>query len=126
MTDTFKELGTNINTLTPEGGKAILRDMFGKSVENARQLRQELVELKNEQKSFQEKSEIVSDENQTIRNRYNHSIDLTINLFKAKSYSVDYSIRDFDISENYILDKKLYYYEITYNAIKYDFLNNAK
>lgn len=84
LSDTFKELGVNIKNLTPESGKEILKDQFGKSVENAKQLRQELADLKNEQKSFEEKSALTSTENQTIRKRYSRTTGSITGLKKIQ------------------------------------------
>lgn len=45
-----------------------------------------------------------------------------ISSLKTKSYSVEYNIDDYAISENYDNQQKIYYYEITYNDIKYNFV----
>lgn len=46
-----------------------------------------------------------------------------ISLFNSKSYSLEYSINDYNISENYDDKTKSYYYEITLNKIKYNFIS---
>lgn len=45
-----------------------------------------------------------------------------INLFKTKSYSLEYKIRKISINENYDKHEKIYYYKITYNSLSYDFI----
>ena len=52
-------------------------------------------------------------------------ISFIISLFKSKSYSLEYSIDNYDISENYNNEKKYYYYEITNNENKYNFIYKA-
>lgn len=49
-----------------------------------------------------------------------------ISLFKTKSYSLEYNIKDYKISENYDNKEKIFYYEIVYNDIKYNFIYNSK
>lgn len=51
---------------------------------------------------------------------------LIINYFKSKSYSLEYDLNDFAISENYDNNEKNYYYEITYNDVKYNFIISEK
>ena len=45
-----------------------------------------------------------------------------INIFKTKSYSLEYKIKDTSISENYDNKNNYYYYKITYNNFSYDFI----
>lgn len=45
-----------------------------------------------------------------------------INLFKVKSYSLEYNIEDYEISENYDNNDLFYYYEIKYNNLVYSFV----
>ena len=45
-----------------------------------------------------------------------------INLFKVKSYSLEYNIEDYEISENYDNNDLFYYYEIKYNDLVYSFV----
>lgn len=47
-------------------------------------------------------------------------------ISKSHSYSVEYNIDDYGISENYDRTEKLFYYEITYNNIDYNFIYNSK
>ncbi len=55
------------------------------------------------------------------------SIIMFISSFvSTKSYSLEYNIDDYDISENYLSNKKVYYYEIKYNNIKYNFIYESK
>ena len=49
-----------------------------------------------------------------------------ISHLKNKSYSLEYNLEDYKISENYDSKKELYYYEITYKDIKYDFIYKSK
>lgn len=49
-------------------------------------------------------------------------IFLIISRVKNKSYSLEYDISDYKISENYDSNNKVYYYEITYNKQKYNFI----
>jgi len=51
---------------------------------------------------------------------------ILINHYKSKSYSLEYDIADFYISENYDNKEKNYYYEITYNDFKYNFIAQEK
>ena len=44
----------------------------------------------------------------------------------SKSYSLEYKIDDYDISENYNSKDKVYYYDITYNDLTYSFIYEAK
>lgn len=53
-------------------------------------------------------------------------LSFIISLFKTKSYSLEYNIEDYKISENYDNKEKLFYYEIVYNDIKYNFIYNSK
>lgn len=53
-------------------------------------------------------------------------ISLLISHIKNKSYSLEYNINDYKINENYDSKKELYYYEITYNKIRYNFIYNSK
>lgn len=54
-------------------------------------------------------------------------IALTIaNLFKPKSYSIEYNIFEYDISENYDKEDKLYYFEITKDKITYQFVYQSE
>ena len=45
-----------------------------------------------------------------------------IHIFKTKSYSLEYKIKDTSISENYDNKNNYYYYKITYNNLSYDFI----
>lgn len=47
-------------------------------------------------------------------------------ISKTHSYSVEYNIEEFGISENYDRTEKLFYFEITYNNIDYNFIYNSK
>ena len=49
-----------------------------------------------------------------------------ISFFKTKSYSLEYNIDKYSINENYVKEDKTYYYEITYNKIKYNFIYESK
>ena len=51
---------------------------------------------------------------------------ILFNVFKTKSYTLNYEIKDYSISENYDKQKELYYYEIEYNKVKYNFIYNHK
>ena len=51
---------------------------------------------------------------------------LLLPLFSSKSYSVEYSIFDFDISENYDKDKELYYFEISKDNLTYSFVYESE
>lgn len=53
-------------------------------------------------------------------------IMLIISLLSTKSYSLEYSIDDYNISENYLKEDKTYYYEITYDKVKYNFIYESK
>ena len=44
------------------------------------------------------------------------------NINTSKSYSLEYNINNYDINENYDKQKKLYYYEIKHNDVKYNFI----
>lgn len=49
-------------------------------------------------------------------------IFMLISLFKTKSYSLEYNIDNYAISENYNNEGNYYYYEISNNDLKYNFL----
>ena len=49
-------------------------------------------------------------------------IILIISLCKNKSYSIEYNIDQYAISENFESTEKVYYYEITYDKIDYNFI----
>ncbi len=49
-----------------------------------------------------------------------------IKVFKTKSYSLDYQIKDTSISENYDNTNKYYYYKLTYNNFSYDFIYESE
>lgn len=49
-----------------------------------------------------------------------------VSLFSSKSYSLEYNIKDYAISENYDKESQVYYYEITYNNKKYNFVDEKK
>ncbi len=53
-------------------------------------------------------------------------IMIIFSLIKTKSYSVEYNIGDFNVSENYISERKEYYYEITYEKVSYAFMYPSK
>lgn len=53
-------------------------------------------------------------------------ITFIFSLFKTKSYSLEYNLSDFAISENYDDSEKIYYYEITYQDITYNFIYPTK
>ncbi len=53
-------------------------------------------------------------------------IILLYNALKTKSYTLNYDLKEFSISENYDKKKGLYYYEIEYNKVKYNFINSRK
>ena len=53
-------------------------------------------------------------------------IVLLFNVFKTKSYTLNYDIKEYSISENYDKNKELYYYEIEYKNVKYNFIYNHK
>ena len=53
-------------------------------------------------------------------------ITLLISHIKNKSYSLEYNIDDYKVNENYDSAKELYYYEITYDNVKYNFIYNSK
>ncbi len=53
-------------------------------------------------------------------------ITLLISHLKNKSYSLEYNINDYKINENYDSNKELYYYEITYNKVEYNFIYESK
>lgn len=44
----------------------------------------------------------------------------------SKSYSLEYNIKKYDISENYDINKELYYYEISKDNIKYNFIYKSE
>lgn len=54
------------------------------------------------------------------------SIIIVINLFKTKSYSVEYTKNNVDISENYIKEEETYFFELTHENIKYNFIVKQK
>ena len=54
------------------------------------------------------------------------SIFFVKNILKTKSYSVDYNIEKYDISENYDNQKNQFYFEISYDNVIYDFIYNSK
>lgn len=54
------------------------------------------------------------------------ALTIIISMFNTKSYSVEYSIFEYDISENYDKDKQLYYFEVTKNDITYPFIYEHK
>ncbi len=47
-------------------------------------------------------------------------------LAKSRSYSIEYNINSFGISENYDSEEKIFYYEITYKGLDYNFIFNHK
>lgn len=47
-------------------------------------------------------------------------------ISRAHSYSVEYNIDEYGISENYDRTEELFYYEISYNNIDYNFIYNSK
>lgn len=49
-------------------------------------------------------------------------IFLLISVFKTKSYSLEYNIDNYEISENYNNEGNYYYYEISNNNLKYNFI----
>ncbi len=51
---------------------------------------------------------------------------LILSLFNTKSYSVEYNIFEYDISENYDKEKQIYYFEITKNDITYPFVYESE
>ena len=51
---------------------------------------------------------------------------LIISLFQKHSYSIEYNIDNFAISENYDNKEKLYYYEISYKDTDYNFIYESK
>ena len=53
-------------------------------------------------------------------------IVLLFNVFKTKSYTLNYDIKEYSISENYDKNKELYYYEIEYKGVKYNFIYEHK
>jgi hypothetical protein len=53
-------------------------------------------------------------------------ISVLISHIKNKSYSLEYNIDDYKVNENYDSAKELYYYEITYNKVEYNFIYNSK
>ncbi len=48
-----------------------------------------------------------------------------ISLLRSKSYSLEYNVGDYAINENYDKNEKIYYYEITYNGMKYTFISET-
>ena len=53
-------------------------------------------------------------------------IILLYNALKTKSYTLNYDLKEYSISENYDKKKGLYYFEIEYNGVKYNFINVKK
>ena len=53
-------------------------------------------------------------------------ISLLISHLKDKSYSLEYNIDDYKVNENYDSIKELYYYEIAYGKVEYNFIYNSK
>lgn len=51
---------------------------------------------------------------------------IILKITKSNSYSLEYNIDEFEISENYDLSEKLYYYEISLNGVDYNFIYNHK
>lgn len=47
---------------------------------------------------------------------------ILLSFVNSKSYSVEYNIFEYDISENYDKDKELYYFEITKDKLTYSFI----
>ena len=47
---------------------------------------------------------------------------IILSLFSSKSYSVEYNIFNYEISENYDKERKIYYFEITNKPITYSFI----
>lgn len=54
------------------------------------------------------------------------SILIVLNLLKTKSYSVEYTRNNVDISENYLKEEESYFFELTYNKVKYNFISKQK
>lgn len=44
----------------------------------------------------------------------------------SKSYSLEYNIKKYDINENYDINKNIYYYEISKDNIKYNFIYESE
>lgn len=53
-------------------------------------------------------------------------IILLYNAFKTRSYTLNYDLKDFSVSENYDKKKGIYYFEIEYNDVKYNFIYSKK
>lgn len=53
-------------------------------------------------------------------------IAFIFHMFKLKSYSLEYNIDDFDISENFDEKSNFYYYEIKDDNIKYSFIDQKE
>lgn len=51
---------------------------------------------------------------------------ISLSLFKTKSYSIEYNIFDYDISENYDKESQVYYFEITKKNITYPFVYESE
>ena len=51
---------------------------------------------------------------------------VSLSLFRTKSYSIEYNIFDYDISENYDKDIQTYYFEITKDSITYPFVYESE
>lgn len=52
-------------------------------------------------------------------------ITFIISLLKTKSYSLEYNIDNYEISENYNNESNYYYYEISNEKMKYNFIYNS-
>ena len=46
------------------------------------------------------------------------------NNFKSRSYSIEYKIEDYNISENFDKDSNIYFYTIKYNGLEYEFITD--
>lgn len=53
-------------------------------------------------------------------------IILISSIFRSRSYSIDYSLEEYKISENYDDKEKIFYYEIIYKNKKYNFISKQK
>ena len=47
-------------------------------------------------------------------------------IFQSKSYSIEYKIDKYNISENFDKDTDSYFYRIKYNSVEYEFVSNKK
>ena len=54
------------------------------------------------------------------------SLIILLSITKSKSYSVEYNIYEYDISENYDKEKELYYFEITKDKLVYSTIYQSK